>query len=257
MSNNEQNTETLIRYLDGELTGANLEAFEQALANNEPMRMELENLSVAKLAIQHYGLKSQVAGVHTEMMAEINTDEAKPRTAKIYPFVRSTMRFAAAILVLFLLFGAYEVVTISSPQLSAEKNIPYDLGIQRGAAATTGIEQAYADHNFNKVIHELQANNQPTTKDHFLGGMAFLSTLQADQAIGQFNQVLAPGAKTNDFKEDAEYYLAVSYLANNQPVQAKTWFTKIYQDKEHLYHSKVTYWTILKLKLLLLKNPGR
>ena len=71
MENSPEHTEKIIQYLDGELTGSELVEFEKLMAVDGTISEELENLSLAKSAIQSYGLKQQVAGVHKEMRAEL------------------------------------------------------------------------------------------------------------------------------------------------------------------------------------------
>jgi hypothetical protein len=254
MNNSEQSTEKMVQYLDGELAGEELIAFERSLAENPEMQAELANLKLAKLAVQHYGLKQQVASVHHHMMNELKNDPAGTRTG-IYALIRSTMRIAAGLFILLFLFGLYEFIIVSPSKLSQENYRPYELSVDRGAAASSAIEKAYTNNDFKGVISNLEKNTNLVVKDHFLGAQAYLFTHQYAKAITEFNIVLHD--TSGHYKDDAEYYLALSYLQNNEPVNAKQLLDKIYNDKDHLYHDRVTYWTMLKLKLLIIKNPGK
>ncbi|WPU91565.1 hypothetical protein SNE25_19810 [Mucilaginibacter sabulilitoris] len=255
MDNNGQPNEKLIRYLDGELTGEALSAFEKLLTEDADMRAELENLQAAKLVVQHYGLKQQVASVHQEMMNEFRNEGAKSIQRKSYPFIRYTMRIAAGLFVLLFLFGAYEYITVSPSRLSADHYRPYEPGVERGAKETSVVEKAYTNKDYYEVISGVEKNKKHTVKDYFLSAQAYLVTQQFSSAIREFNTVLRDSS--GNYKDDAEYYLAITYLRNNEPAKTKPLFEKIYHDSDHLYHDRVTCFTLLKLKLLLIKNPGR
>lgn len=255
MDNSEQADDRLMQYLDGELMGEELSAFEQSLANDPEMRARMENLELAKMAVQHYGLKDQVSSVHQQMMEEFRNEDTAKSRGVIYPLLRSTMKIAAGLIIFMFLFGAYEFATVSSSGLAQNAYSPYALSIDRGAAESSAIERAYVNHNFREVTINLEKNTNATEKDHFLGGQAYLAIHQSAKAIREFNKVVLDA--TSSYKEDAEYYLALGYLQNDQPLKAQTLMDKIYKDKDHLYHDRVTYWTMIKLKLLILKGAGR
>jgi len=255
MNNSDEPNPTMIRYLDGELTGTELAEFERLLESDLALQAEFENLQIAKLAVVNYGLKSQVAAVHRTMMDEFKQAAPKPIKSGLYPFVRATMRIAAVLFGFVLLFGGYQFATVSSSKLFTDNNLPYDVSVARGAAAPSIIEEAYVKHHFSSAANALGANPAPTVKDQFIGAQAYLAAKQPAMAIKHFKQLLNKGA--GDFKDDAEYYLGLSYLANNQPAEAKPLFEKIYHNPDHIYHTRVTYWTLLRLKLLIIKNPGK
>ncbi len=54
--------------------------------------------------------------------------------------------------------------------------------------------------------------------------------------------------------DDAEYYLALSYLKNNETAEALPLFKKIHNNKAHLYNNKVSSWFLRKLQLLSWKQ---
>jgi hypothetical protein len=255
MDNSEQTDEKLMQYLDGELTGEELSAFKQVLNNNPDMHARLESLELAKTVVQHYGLKQQVSAVHHQMMAELKNELSGNSRGKIYPLLRLTMKIAAGVIIFIFFFAAYEWVTVSSSGLAESNYYPYELSVDRGAAGSSAIEQAYADHNFKEVILNLEKDTAPSEKDHFLGGQAYLATHQVAKAIREFNKVLLDSR--GRYRDDAEYYLALSYLQNDQPLEAQKLVDQIYRDKDHLYHDRLSYWTRLRLQLLILKAGNR
>lgn len=257
MNNLEQPNQSMVAYLDGDLSGDELNDFEKLLASNVDMQEELENLKIARLAVQHYGLKEQVAAVHQDMMAEFkNNSNQSPSKGKSYLFIRSTMKIAASILFFLVLFAGYQYTTVKSSKLFSDNYQPYVWSTERGEAPSS-IESYYIGKNFNKVIALLNNNPQPNAQELFLGGQACLSLKQPEKAIRQFNRVLTDTTVVNYYKDDAEYYLALSYLANGEHLKAKVLLEKIYQDKDHLYHDQVGYATILKLKILAFKDDHK
>ncbi|TFF36113.1 tetratricopeptide repeat protein [Mucilaginibacter psychrotolerans] len=256
MNNNEEMNERLMLYLDGELAGKERATFEELLAKDTTLQTELENLSIARSAIAHYGLTSQVASVHHMMMDEFSVSRAKPGGAKIYSMVRYFMRVAAVLLIAVIAFGGYEFISVSPQGIYKDKYITYSTSVERGGSSASPIEQAFADNDYQKTIGLYKNTKSPVINDHFIAAQAYLAAGNATGAIKAFNAVLAakPGTYTNI--DDAEYYQGLSYLANHQPAKAEPIFQRIYQNKSHLYHSKVSYWTMLRLKLLIVKDPG-
>jgi tetratricopeptide (TPR) repeat protein len=255
MDNRESYSEKLIQYMDGELTGHELEIFEKLLSENSELQEELKNLELAKAAISSYGLKSQVASVHREMMQEFK-EHKMPAGSKIYPFIRDTLKYAASIVLILFSIGIYMYATTSSSKIYKENYEPYKLSISRGENTNTDIEQAFNTCKYDIVISTFKSFAHPDIKAYFLVAQAYLSTHQSDKAIPAFNQVVnSPGS--NSFKDDASYYLALTYIENNQPAKALPIFEKIHADRDHLYHDRVSYWTLLKLKLLAFKSSEK
>src|SRR5476651_1052165 len=147
MNNSDEPNPTMIRYLDGELTGTELAEFERLLESDLALQAEFENLQIAKLAVMNYGLKSQVASVHRTMIDEFKQAAPQPIKSGLYPFVRATMRIAAVLFVFVLLFAGYQFATVSSSKLFTDNNLPYDISVARGGTAPSFIEDAYVKHH--------------------------------------------------------------------------------------------------------------
>jgi hypothetical protein len=259
MNTNEQSTEKLIQYLDGELMGKELTDFEHLLAENTGMQTELTNLILTRDSIQSYGLKTQVASVHREMMLELNTEiSTTPKNNKVRSLYRMPLNIAASLLVIMLSVGFYQYSTISGSKLFNENYSSYELSISRGDDnGVSEIEKAYAKGQSNLVIAEFKDLKNPTIKDNFLAGQAYLSQNQVKESIRCFEPVAGNSSAENAFKDDAEYYLALSYLKNNEPLKAGPILQKINKDQDHLYHDQVSKWTLLKTYMLTLKSSGK
>jgi hypothetical protein len=253
MNNSEQHTEKLIQYLDGELSSSEKTTFEKLLSENEGLQQELENLNLAKMAVRSYGLKNQVASVRGEMINEFKIQQKSPE-AKIYPFIRTTLKYAASVFLVLFSMGIYLYITSSSSTLYKENYATYKLSITRGEPVNSPLERAFNTGNYNEVINSFKALKNPGNKEYFLVGQAYQSTHQTNNTIQAFMKVLSATGSDNAFRDDASFYLALSYLENNEPKKAEPIFEKIHSDPDHLYHDKVSYWTLLKLKLLAFKS---
>jgi len=256
MSDNDKYTETIIRYLDGELTGVDLKSFEELLRKDSAVQEELDDLRLAQKAIRSYGLKTDVASVHDEMMKEFKA-EKKSSSARIYPFVRTTLKIAASLLFFLLSIGIYQYSTVSPSKLYNDNYRPYTEPVSRGAAGTTELEKAYIGGKPAVVTGLFEKMGSADNKTDFLAAQSYLALHRPGKAIEVFNRILTSPPADLSFRDDAEYYVALAYLGNNQPGQARVIFERIYGDKDHPYHDRISYWMLLKLKLLSLKTPAK
>jgi hypothetical protein len=253
MDNNEQNGEKLVQYLDGELSGQALRDFELQLKASPTMQAELENLQLAKQLIMHYGLKAQVAAEHGVMMDELKVKNIAGNTTKAYPFGRTILKIAAGLFIGMLAFAAWQYATVTPGSFVKDYYQPYTVSVERGAPSASAIETAYSNGDYKGTIAVFEKSTAPTVKDEFLTAQAYLAIKQPAHAVGAFTGVLK-NKEVTTFKDDAEYYLAEAYLENGQPWMAKPLLEKIHNDADHLYHGKVTWWTMVKLNLLIWKT---
>ena len=255
MSDNFTNTRLLIRYLDRELAADEHTALELRLSSNPLLSHELQNLRHAQEAVSRFGLQQQVASVHSLMMLEFKNGNLQPRAGR--RILRMTMRIAAILVFVIAGAGMYYYVTLSSGKLANENYAAYSFRTERGlTTSVSAIEEAYQQKKFDTVIYKLKSTPSPTVKEYFFGGLAYFEKNDAPGAIMQFNSLIEKNNRnsTTDFHEEAEYYLALSYLKNNDASNALPLFEKIHGDKLHRYHDKVSRWFIRKLKILRWKQ---
>lgn len=252
MDNNNTNTERLIRYLDGELSEAESEALQTELANNADMQQELDNLILTKAVIKNYGIAQKVKSLHQTMMQEMRMP-AKP---VLRSMPKMMMRIAAAITILIGLFGLYQYFSVSPGNLYSNQYTAYHVATMRGTADANNIEKAYSVKRYDEVIELYRQTANPTANEQFLAAQAYLNLANLNNAIMLFDTLLQKNKTTNTdtLNDDAEYYLALSYLKKNETTKALPLFIKIHDDKDHLYHNKISSWYLAKLKLLNWKN---
>ena len=253
MDNYTQPDELLMRYLDGEMSLEEREEFETRLASDENTRRRLEDLQVARDAVNVYGLKKQVALVHREMMAEMKPAAVITAMSRTRQIARYGLRIAASIVFVAICLLAYNFFSLSSSKLYNEKYVPFELSSVRGENQTeaTGIEKAYRQKNYQEVV-ALSKIDGVSIKDEFLEAVSYLELGKPAEAIDHFSRVVARDRATDHpvYKDDAEYYLALSYLKTKNYEKALELMNTIHDDNSHLYHEKFTKGFIRKVKML-------
>jgi hypothetical protein len=252
MSNHYINSDLLVQYLDDELSSEEKLGVENELKQSETLQQELKNLRIAKSAVKTYGLKQKVAAIHKEMMNEM-TIAAKPsKTGLVRSVVRTSMRIAASVLVIMFGLGVYQYATLTPDKLFAENYQPYTLSVTRGVAETDVMEKAYQQKDYATVINQFTALPAAGQKENFFAGQSYLAGKDYAKAVVCFKKVIALNfaEKTNIFNDDAEYYLALSYLKNNEFKFAYPVFINISNNPNHLYNDKITNSFIRQLRLL-------
>ena len=171
--------------------------------------------------------------------------------------VRKTIRYsvavAASVLLIFIIIEAFKFYMLSSQKLYAENYTAYELpATQNGADSTESkIEKAYREKKYTEVI-SLNANSVLSVKDVFLTGMSYLETNDISRAISNFQVVIADvkEEKTSVLKNEAEYYLALAYLKNNDYDQAIELMNAIHDNSAHLYKTRFSRRYINRIKRL-------
>jgi predicted negative regulator of RcsB-dependent stress response len=253
MDNSTQMDEQLMKYVDGLMQPGEKVDFENLLAGNPVLKSELDNLLLAKSAVQAFGLKNKVGEIHQQMMKELKTETPVKNISGIRKIIRFSVALAASVLLVFVGIEGYNFYQLSPNKLFNENYTPYELGTTRdpGVQTETKIEKAYRENNFTEVIR-LNANSVLTIKDIFLTGVSFLETGETAKAISSFQLVLIDikDDKSSALKESTEYYLALAYLKNRDFDQAIELMNTIQENPTHLYKSKFSRKYINRVKRL-------
>ena len=249
MNENFTNTELLIKYLDGELDGAEQNAVKKSIEENTSTSQEFENLRLAKEAVKLHCLQKKVGSIHSEMMQELKQETTQHKPAVVRKLIRYSMRIAAAFIILIGMSVLYQYFTASPEKLFNENFEAFSLHETRGDASGS-LNKSYQQENMQAVIQQFNLLKAPETTDYFLAGNAYLTTGQPDKAIQAFAALQQKNKTDNTyyFEEDTEYYMALALLANKQTVIAIPLFEKIHADKAHPYNKKIGSWFLTKLR---------
>lgn len=227
---------------------------EQLIASDADAAREWNYLLAAVDAIQEEGLYEQVGTIKNEWKVQ-QTQAVKPTGGIVRQLSRNMAKIAAILVVVAGGAAFYKYATISSGSLYDRYYSSYDLNTSRGAGDIDKMEKAYQAKDWNAVLTEFNAAKRDNKAD-FLAGMADLELKRYNDAIEHFEQVIAVNAQTGAdyFKDEAQYYLAISWLAKDKVNEALPILEKIRANKDHLFHDKVGHMSFLDLRLVQYKE---
>ena len=249
-----QNSEhIMIDHLDNLLSGVStLEAWEM-IHDDKDIAKEWNTLLFAIDGIREAGLNEQVSAIRKQYEAQ---QSSKPAVVIIRTMYRNAYRVAA---VLFLFVGSatvFKYTSVNSGSVYNEYYSSFELNTSRSSTTEDPIELAFRNKNWEEVISLSDIPRPRQMKAEFLVAMANMELKKYYKAIDEFKQIIAANEKSGDsyFQDEAEYYLAMSYLANNDAAQALPILKKIKADKNHLYNERVNNISTIDLKVLDLKS---
>jgi tetratricopeptide (TPR) repeat protein len=239
------NEEILMRYLDGEMDGAEKEMFESQLQTDSALKQRLESLQVAIASVQQYGTAEKVKAVHAEMMQELSSVHKESKVVPMRRFVKYSLAIAASVIIILVGVNIFTSSQPSSKKLFDEAFVNYDASGVRGNKSQTDIVKLYQNHNYGAVTEKAKAQNL-AQKDSLLIGLSFLQQNKLDDAIDWFRAISVQSST----KDDGEFYLALAYLKNKNYDEALKLMEGIHSNVNHVYHNQFSQAYIDKVKKL-------
>jgi tetratricopeptide (TPR) repeat protein len=223
------------------------------ITDSEPL---VKEHSLAVQIIRQYNLLEQVQRVHEQMLSEYQQSHIKS-TGKLIS-MKTTRRFYMNIAAGFfiILSGAVMVLYFNSTGKDFYQShyTAYNLSETRsiGAEPETELVKAYKSGDFANVISQFSKIANPGNRELFFAGNAYLETGNPVKAMELFQTIITRN-KTNGellYQDEAEYYLAMAYLSNNETGKALPILTAISNEPAHTYHNKVSKIALLRMKWL-------
>ena len=248
MDNFTLNTELLIRYMDGEVTGQEKLELDRRLLSDAALQEELENLRLARETIRVYGISEKVKNIHAEMMRGI--PGAKP--GKVKQIFRYSAAVAAAVVLIVVSVLAYNFFSLSPEKLYSQHYVKYELITLRDDSVKQSLlERAYKEKNFRGVSMFANQGKIYSDKDRLIAGIAFLELNNPVKAILHLKSIFTPGTNEKaEVVQSAEYYLALAYLKNQDYDLSLELMEKIKADPLHIYYNNISNRLIRKVKML-------
>lgn len=235
----------LLRYLDDELPVMEKRALEERLRTDASLQEKLEKLQVAIQAVRQLGTTQQVAAIHAGMMKEL-----KPVPAHVVSFrkpIRITLAVAASLFVVFAGVRLYLSSQASPEKVYSDVFIDFNVSAARGSEENMSvIEKHYGEGNYTAVLSDVHLINMDP-KDSLLLGLSYLKTSRTNQAVGILQRL---AASTNEFQQDAEFYLSLAHLKIKNYDASLNLLKKIQATPTHLYHERVSDDTLQDLEEL-------
>ncbi|HEY4290337.1 MAG TPA: hypothetical protein VGN00_24725 [Puia sp.] len=259
-----QNTNTLIDHLDESFTATPdsvspeaSAAMQRLIAEDEDTAREWLYLQLAVDSVQDAGLREQVAIIRKQW-EEAGEEKitAENTGGVVRSLYRNMMRVAACAVLVAGGACIFKYVRLSSSSLYSEYYTSYELNTSRGGTSRDAIEKAYTAKNWSGVLALFSSGKDRSNKTDFLAGLADLELKKFDDAIAHFEQIIASNSHSGGdyFEDEAEYYLAISWLAKDKVNEAMPILEKIKADKDHLYHDKVEKMSFTDLRLVQYKE---
>jgi hypothetical protein len=255
----------LIDHLDETLRGRDNAYPGQMIPNDPEAGMEWNYLQLAVEAVREAGLYQQVSAAKTAWKAgagtaahSTTTDKATNpvENSKVRNLYRYSVRAAAVILIITTSTAVYKYLSVSSTSLYDRYYGGYHMSTARGAGESGPMTDAYNAKDWTTVRQLASTAKNRTNQTDFLAGMACLEQRQYDEAIGHFEQIIAVNthAGTDLYQDEAEYYLAISWLAHRNVNEAMPLLEKIRADQQHKFHEKVESMSFFDLRLAQYKE---
>jgi len=219
----------------------------------DELMKELQTHEAAAVAIQRNAVLRQVSLVHNAYFKNRNKEAWT---------VRGNFRFwlsAAAILIVVpALIVMFLYATNSPDRLFASQYHTYRLNVDRTSSPSNKelLVSNYQDGKYNEVITQFESLTSKSVGDKMIAAFAYMELNNYKAAIPLFNAVISNNIVTREnlYQDEAEYYLALSYLKAKQIEQSYQLFSKIYSDTEHTFNGRLNKWFIMRLKWLREQN---
>jgi tetratricopeptide (TPR) repeat protein len=248
-------TQLLIDHFDNSLQSNGSPEMEQLISHDPATAQEWHVLNLAVDAVRDTALYEQVGDVKLAWLAQ-QTVAIQPKRGTIRSIYRNTLRVAACIFIITSGAAIFKYTTTSSSSLYNKYYSSYALSTSRGTATQDAMEEAYNSKNWTAVIALFHAAKEKTNQSYFLTGMANLELKKYDEAIDKFQQVIAANVQSGSdyFQDEAEFYLAMSWLGRNDVNEALPILEKIKDNKGHLYHDIVAKMSFTDLRIAQYKS---
>ncbi len=235
-----ENTELIERYFEGKLSPSERQAFETRAAQETAFSEEValqRNIREGLRAVGRARMLSQLEVVEGGMSAY------HPPTQVISFDERTRQRFywvAAAALVLLIPVYFLLKANASQDKLFARHFVPYANTATRSSQdpLSNALEQ-YRSKNYAKalgILESIESEGDGSDSTLFYKANVHLQLDQPREAVTALQKIPA----TSAFYDEAQWYLALAFLQNNEPTEAKKIVSEISQKPTHPYQKQAT-----------------
>jgi tetratricopeptide (TPR) repeat protein len=259
MNNELYINQLLDNYVQGKLTRENVIALlkEQGVSD-AGYETDLHLAAVA--AIQRNSVRLQVQNVHQRFLqssqkADNTPPAGKAKVLSLMQAAKWMLRVAAVALIVSASWFAYTYFTTSSSSLYAGIYQQYDVNTDRASfdeIVQHNMVKQFKEKNYTAVIKTYRDLVVTNNREKFLTAIAYQETGNSAQAIDLLKQILQYNQEQKNrlYNDEAEFYLALNYLKLKNAEEAVPLFQKIYDDRNHTYHERISKAALRKLKWL-------
>jgi tetratricopeptide (TPR) repeat protein len=206
---------------------------------------------VAITAVQQYNLLMQVKQVHSLYIQPEAKEKEKAVVRPLFT-LKLVMRIAAVLLLILSSWLFYEYSTNSYNRLYADMFATYTVNEVRStdAGQMNKLVEAYRAGEYSKTTDLFTTVLNPTSRELFFTAMSYLEIGKPSDAVLLFDKIYSYNEVNGEklYEDEADYYLALTWLRLNEKQKAVKLFEKIKADKEHTYSKHIKPFTIQKIK---------
>ncbi|MCU0388353.1 MAG: hypothetical protein MUE71_07070 [Chitinophagaceae bacterium] len=221
--------------------------------NSEELLYEATLHKSAVVSIQKFAIAQQVASVHQNYLATLSKPSNETRVISINSR-KMLQRIAVAAAIFFGLFLTVDRLLVNPDMIYRESYQEYYGNTERSASVEElqNIAEYFRVGNYQAVIEAFGLINEPANKEVFLAGYSYLKIENYDQAEKLFNTIIqnANAGKENLFRDEAEYYLALTCLKLGKYYDAYMLMKAIRSNPDHTYSDAFDSWSLLRTKWL-------
>ncbi|QHT69037.1 tetratricopeptide repeat protein [Rhodocytophaga rosea] len=242
--------ELIDNYLSGRLNQEEKSAFEQRLSAETALAEQVALQRKITTGLQTAGrlnmlalLKEEDAKMPAYQPEEEATTATEAKTISFNPTSKQMYYWAAAAVLLlmvpvFMLLRANESgEKLADSYFHAHENqwVSTDGDSSLSAQAMEHYEEGKYAMALN-IFEKMLGNNTAEAEVQFYKGNSYLALKKTQEAIQSFEAVLTMPA--NKYTEEAEWYLALSYVQADDEKQAKKILKGIMDNENHPYHKE-------------------
>jgi tetratricopeptide (TPR) repeat protein len=244
--------ELLVDKIDGTLSPEGLQQTELLIKEEPAVASELATLEMVVANVREAGIYEQVSGIARKFQAAGPATEQAPVISMA--FVRKLMKVAAVIILIGISATVFKFMSVTEDNMYADYYSSYNLNTSRSQGTIEQMEAAYRNHDWQGVLNVAKRSSSDN-KELFLIAMANMELKQFNDAVPAFQGIIQRADNGTDkyFLDEAQYYLAICYLALKETKLAIPALEAIAADKQHLFNARVVKMN-MDLKILKLKK---
>lgn len=236
MTNSDDFSEAIIRYLDNEMTTEERGAFEKVLKENKELQKELElyrdiNYVIAKEDTIDFKHQLNKAKQNHENNKVNNTS---PRLIKLRIVALSGAAAAVAAIIIYLYSFNMDSDSLYEKYYSIPEMSMIIRSTDTGSVLFNEAIVQYQNENYVKAASMFAQIDSIENEAYAIKYYAGISNLASDAesiAISYFDEVIENG--TNPFVSKALWFQGLAYLSLNDKESAKKVFTALYKRESH------------------------
>ena len=184
------------------------------------------------------------------MDAPVATTNGVKKNITFRRVLRLATALGALVLLLLLVWRVYTFYRLSGEEIYQKSYVPYRLatGNIDDTSAYTTIELYYAEGNYTEVVRLSRSLLSVTDRERLLIGLSFMHKEEYLPAISWLRRLA--DVEGTPYQQVAEYYLALTHLANKDFDRTIELMQRVVDDGDHPYHPQFTQEMIDDVRLL-------